>query len=59
MAHPIMMSIKTWIIDADEQVIKQVLEISTDGRNFSTLTESPVASRSTITDEHSGMFNTV
>ncbi len=35
-----------WIIDADEQVIKQVLEISTDGRNFNTLTESPVASRS-------------
>lgn len=36
----------TWIIDADELVIKQVLEISTDGRNFNTLTESPVASRS-------------
>jgi hypothetical protein len=35
-----------WIIDADELVIKQVLEISTDGRNFNTLTESPVASRS-------------
>lgn len=35
-----------WIIDADELVIKQVLEISTDGRNFNPLTESPVASRS-------------
>ena len=35
-----------WLIDADEQVIKQVLEISYDGRNFSQLTESPVASRS-------------
>lgn len=35
-----------WIIDADEQVTKQVLEISTDGRNFNQLTQSPVASRS-------------
>ncbi|HEV7782988.1 MAG TPA: zinc-dependent metalloprotease [Chitinophagaceae bacterium] len=29
-----------WIIDADEAVIKQVLEISTDGRNFSPVTQS-------------------
>jgi hypothetical protein len=35
-----------WIIDADEQVTKQILEISTDGRNFNQLTQSPVASRS-------------
>lgn len=34
-----------WIIDADEQVTKQILEISYDGRNFIPLTESPVASR--------------
>jgi Secretion system C-terminal sorting domain len=34
-----------WIIDADEQVTKQILEISNDGRNFIQLTESPVASR--------------
>ena len=35
-----------WIIDADEQVTKQILEISSDGRNFTAMTESPVASRS-------------
>ncbi len=35
-----------WLIDADEQVTKQILEISTDGRNFITLSESPVTSRS-------------
>ena len=35
-----------WIIDADELVIKQILEISTDGRNFNALTEPAVASRS-------------
>lgn len=34
-----------WIIDADEEVTKQILETSTDGRNFSSLTESPVTSR--------------
>jgi hypothetical protein len=34
-----------WIIDADEPVIKQILEISNDGRNFSPLTEAPVSSR--------------
>ncbi|HMK24442.1 MAG TPA: T9SS type A sorting domain-containing protein [Chitinophagaceae bacterium] len=35
-----------WLIDADEQVVKQILEISYDGRNFNPLIESPVASRS-------------
>jgi hypothetical protein len=35
-----------WIIEADEQITKQILEISTDGRNFNQLTQSPVASRS-------------
>ncbi len=33
----------SWIIDADEQVTQQILEISTDGRNF-----SPVVTLSTI-----------
>jgi hypothetical protein len=41
-----------WLIDADEQVIKQVLEISTDGRNFNPLTESPVASRAYTYNPH-------
>jgi hypothetical protein len=41
-----------WIIEADEQVTKQILEISTDGRNFMPLTESPVASRSYIYTPH-------
>jgi hypothetical protein len=36
----------SWIIEADEAVAKQILEISTDGRNFTSITESPVASRS-------------
>ncbi len=31
----------TWIIDADEAITKQVLEISTDGRNFSQVTQPP------------------
>jgi hypothetical protein len=43
-----------WIIDADEQVTKQILEISTDGRNFIQLTESPVVSRSYAYNPHSG-----
>ena len=34
-----------WLIDADEQVVKQVLEISTDGRNFSPVTEPGTAAR--------------
>lgn len=35
----------SWIIDADEQVERQVLEISTDGRNFTSLTEPANNSR--------------
>ena len=35
----------SWLIDADEQVIKQILEISTDGRNFTSLIESPATDR--------------
>ncbi|HWR33989.1 MAG TPA: T9SS type A sorting domain-containing protein [Chitinophagaceae bacterium] len=34
-----------WFIEADEQVIKQVLEVSTDGRNFNALTEPDNSSR--------------
>jgi hypothetical protein len=30
----------SWIIDADEEVLQQVLEASYDGRNFATLTET-------------------
>ena len=30
-----------WLIDADEAIAKQILEVSTDGRNFSTVTQSP------------------
>jgi hypothetical protein len=37
-----------WIIDADEQVTQQVLEISTDGRNFSTVIQPPNADRTFI-----------
>jgi len=37
-----------WIIDADEQVTEQVLEISTDGRNFGPITQSPVNARSYV-----------
>jgi hypothetical protein len=37
-----------WIIDADEQVTRQVLEVSTNGRNFSTLTDAALASRNYI-----------
>jgi len=29
----------TWLIDADEAITRQILEISTDGRNFSPVTE--------------------
>ncbi|MBI5856178.1 MAG: T9SS type A sorting domain-containing protein [Sphingobacteriales bacterium] len=35
----------SWIIDADEQIEKQVLEFSNDGRNFETLTEPANNSR--------------
>ena len=34
-----------WTIDADEQVVSQTLEVSTDGRSFSTLVQSPNAAR--------------
>jgi hypothetical protein len=35
----------SWIIDADEQVVKQVLEVATDGRNFNPVAETPVGDR--------------
>ncbi len=38
--------ILTWIIDADEAVVTQTLESSTDGRNFFTVDEPSFASRS-------------
>jgi hypothetical protein len=41
-----------WIIDADEQVTKLILEISTDGRNFVQLTEAPVVSRAYAYSPH-------
>jgi hypothetical protein len=34
-----------WIIDSDEQVAQQTLEISTDGRNFQPLVQSPSSDR--------------
>lgn len=37
-----------WIIDADEQVVQQILEISTDGTTFIPLIQSPVSSREFI-----------
>lgn len=37
-----------WIIDADEQVVEQILESSTDGRNFQPVTTSTPAHRSFI-----------
>jgi hypothetical protein len=36
----------SWIIDADEPVVKQIIETSTDGVNFSPLVESDNAARS-------------
>ena len=36
----------SWVIDADEQVIEQILESSTDGRNFSSVTQSDNVVRS-------------
>jgi Secretion system C-terminal sorting domain len=41
-----------WIIDADEQVTKQILEISTDGRNFTRVTEPAIISRSYTYSPH-------
>jgi hypothetical protein len=35
----------TWIIDADEQVISQVLEMSTDGRSFRPVTQPATTDR--------------
>jgi hypothetical protein len=37
-----------WVIDADEAILEQFLEISTDGRNFQPLTQSPVNDRAYI-----------
>jgi hypothetical protein len=37
-----------WIIDADEQVTQQILEISTDGRNFAPVTQAANDVRSYI-----------
>ncbi len=34
-----------WVIDADEQVVEQVLEFSTNGRNFSTLSQPATGDR--------------
>jgi hypothetical protein len=36
----------TWEIDADEEVTNQVLEVSTDGKNFSAVIESAATARS-------------
>lgn len=35
----------SWIIEADEQITRQILEISTDGRNFGPVTEPAAADR--------------
>ena len=34
-----------WVIDADEQVVEQILEFSTNGRNFSILSQPATADR--------------
>lgn len=34
-----------WIIDADEQVVEQILEVAADGRNFSPITQPAVNDR--------------
>jgi hypothetical protein len=36
----------SWVIDADETVLQQILEVSTDGRNFTWLAEPSTDSRS-------------
>ena len=38
----------SWLIDADEKVIEQILEISTDGRHFTSITNSATTDRSYI-----------
>ena len=35
----------SWIIDADEQVTQQVLEVSSDGRNFSSVIQADINNR--------------
>jgi hypothetical protein len=35
----------SWLIDADEQVVQQILEASTDGRNFTPVTQPGVNAR--------------
>jgi hypothetical protein len=44
----------SWIIDADEQVTKQILEVSTDGRNFSALNEPSVNARTYMYTPNAG-----
>jgi hypothetical protein len=38
----------SWIIDADEQVVQQILEISTDGRTFLPVVEPSTAARAYV-----------
>ncbi|MEI9945927.1 MAG: zinc-dependent metalloprotease [Chitinophagaceae bacterium] len=38
----------SWLIDADEKVVQQILEVSTDGRNFNPLTEANNNSRAYV-----------
>lgn len=43
-----------WLIDADEQVVEQVLEFSTNGRNFNTLSQPATADRHYLYTPNSG-----
>lgn len=36
----------SWIVDADEAIVSQVLEVSTDGRHFAPVSQSPTSDRS-------------
>jgi len=36
----------SWIVDADEAIVSQVLEVSTDGRNFAPVSQSTTTDRS-------------
>lgn len=38
----------SWLIDADEAILQQILEVATDGRNFVPLTETTADARSYI-----------
>lgn len=38
----------SWVIEANEQIIQQIIEVSTDGRNFNPLTETDKNTRSYI-----------